>query len=197
MTLDFKFIKNNLDDPTFSESQGYFYDTRAPNSGDDAYINTIPFGNNFLVYWWDQSNNDTFILTNWGSTPLIWEHIVSDSNILFVIQGAGWQINTTRNYSDQSSLGFNTSRQPSTTNDVYLSCSVTLTNTLLTTSTVALQISLDNSTFTTISTLANLSEAVNSSTYSASIVVPAGYYYKLTTSGSGTQTLVNLQELIS
>jgi len=71
-----------------------------------------------------------------------------------------------------------------------------LANTLSTTSTVQIEISPDNSTWEVIATVENLTEA-SSNTYSANPVIPAGYYYQLTTAGSGTPTLVNLKELSS
>jgi hypothetical protein len=194
-SIEVEMAKKSMDDPLFNEAFGCLYDGRPPNSDDDAFVNSIGFGSTFFVLWWDQSVNDIYQLTNWGSTPLVWQKLATNLNILAMIAAAGWQINTPRSYSDQSALGFNVSRRPSLTNDTAISLSVTLANTLLTTSSVAFIISPDDTTFTTISTLANLNEAVNSSTYSANPIVPAGYYYKMVTSGGGTITLVNLLEL--
>jgi hypothetical protein len=126
---------------------------------------------------------------------MVWNRIVTDANILTVLDSAGWEINTSRGYVDESGWGFNTTRLPSITNDTAISFSATFTNTLLTTCTLNFQISADNITYVTIATLANLTEAVNSITLSANPTVPAGYYYRLATSGSGTITLINLQEL--
>jgi hypothetical protein len=113
--------------------------------------------------------------------------------------GLTWQFLFTqtaaRDYSDQSSLGLNASRQPSTVKNTFITGSVTLTNALLTTSTVTPKISADNVTFVSLPPVANLTEAVSSATYSFSFIVPPGYYYKLATSGAGTSILVNLQEL--
>lgn len=195
MSLKFEIVKKNIDDPNFSESQGFFYDTRPPSSDDDDYVNSIIFGNNFMVYWWDQSANDIYQLTNWENTPLVWQKFVTDLNLSSSIANIGWKINTSRSYSNQSSLGFNVSRRPSLTNDTTALLSATLTNTLLTTATVTIEISSDNSTFVSIGTIANLTEAVSSVTYAINFIVPVGYYYKLVTSGSGTAILVNLQEL--
>lgn len=116
-----------------------------------------------------------------------------------VNNGLSWQFLFTqpglKAYTNQSSLGFNASRQPSQIKDTQLAVGVTLTNTLLTTSTVEVQISPDNVTFETIAPMANLTQAVNSNTYFANPIIPAGYYYRLLTSGSGTHTLVVLKEL--
>jgi|SRR5271154_3219822 len=188
-------------DPGFDVEINYVA-TRDPTSSEPLIYNDLPF---LMLLWQNASSsdawetyatNDFFMCANNTADSQVWWRMVFDANILAILFAAGWQINTPRGYSDQSSLGFNISRQPSATNDVSLSCSVTLANTLLTTATVEIQISLDNSTFITICTLANLTEEVNSSTYSTNLTIPSGYYYQLTTSGSGTHTLVNLQELI-
>ena len=151
----------------------------------------------------DTSTNIEYRITGLGTfdsdtqtwTGTTFKQAVFDANILTTLDAQGWYINTTRGYTDQSSLGFNTSRQPSLTNDTQVKLSVTLANTLLTTSTATLEISPDDTTFEPIAVLANLTEAVNSSTYSDSGIIPAGYYYRVSTSGGGTQTLVILKEL--
>lgn len=194
MSLKFEVIKKNLDDPNFSESFGYFYDNRSPNSGDDDYVNSIGFGADFLVYWWDQSANTIYQLTNWGNSPLVWNEFVDNTNLLSLIASAGWQINTARNYS-ASGISLNSSRQPSITNDIFVVASINFVNTLLTTTTVTVEVSSNNSTWTTAAQIADTTGVDSNKTPMISFVVPASYYYRLVGSGSGTITLVSCNEL--
>ena len=194
MTLKFEIVKRSLDDPNLSESFAYFYDTRAPNSGDDDYINSIGFGADFLVFWWDQSTNNTYQLANWGSSPLVWSEFVNNANLLSLISAAGWKINTARNYS-ASGISLNSSRQPSITNDIFVVASINFVNTLLTTTTATAEVSPDNSTWTTVGQIADTTGVASNKTPMNSFVVPASYYYRLVGSGSGTITLVSCNEL--
>jgi hypothetical protein len=194
MTLKFEIVKRNLDDPNFSESQGYFYDTRPPNSGDDDYINSIGFGSDFLVFWWDQSANNLYQLTNWGNSPLVWNEFVDNANLLSLIAASGWQINTPRNYS-ASGISLNSSRQPSTTNDIFVVASINLVNTVSTTTTVTVEVSPDNSTWTTAGQIADTTGVASNTTSMINFVVPQTYYYRLVGSGNGTITLISCNEL--
>ena len=188
MTLKFEIVKRSLDDPTFSESFIYFYDTRAPNSSDDDYINTIPFGTDFLVFWWDQSVNDLYQLTNWGNTQLVWQKLVTNLNILDIISTVGWQINTNRAYTQRTSPIFSTSYTPSTTNDTFVIASFGLSDTLL--SPVSLTVAVGGVTIATV----GLAGITATETGVISFQVPANSTYEFTVV-SGSPTIVSVYEL--
>jgi hypothetical protein len=178
-------------DPGFDLLLGYVA-TRDPTINEPLIYNGYPY----LQQLWQtvESVDDfaTFTTTGYWLSPdntasaLIWWKMVFDANILSVLSARGWKINTTRGYTDQSSLGFNAPRRPSLTNDTAINVSVLLDNT----NPVNFQISPDGVTYETISTL-----AIQSNTCSESVILPAGYYYQLTVSGGATPTLVILKEL--
>jgi hypothetical protein len=194
MTLKFEIVKNNLDNPNFSEEFGYFYDTRAPNSEDDDYINSIPFGTDFLSFWWDQSTNNIYQLTNWGNTPLVWAQFANNQNLLSLISANGWEINTSRTYG-ASGISLNTARQPNLTNDTFVIASINQNNTLSTTTACTVQVSVDNVSWITAASIGEATGIVSNKTTAISFWVPAGYYYQLESSGTGTVTLVSCNEL--
>lgn len=196
--MNYKIIKNHahvqniLDIPGFNEELAFFYDTRDPNSGDDSYVNSLPFGTEFMCYWWNQTSGDIFQMTNWGNTPLVWTKFANNQNVLAMLNSAGWLINTSRSYSQRSSPAFSTSYTPSTTNDTQVIAVISLTSTVL----LAAQVNIQVNTGSGFSTIAEegLSGLAATSVRSITFTVPANASYQLV-SVSGSTSITQIKEL--
>lgn len=117
---------------------------------------------------------------------------VTDDRILAVIAEKGWNVNTSRSYSQRTSPAFNTSYAPSSTNDTQVQVSISLTSTVLTAATVDIEVD-SGSGFVTIAQL-SLSGLAATATQLASFLVPAGASYKLVQS-SGTSLITSIYEV--
>lgn len=186
------FIEMTLqDDPVISPYPFiYFTCDRDPTATEPVYI-----GYSGLIYfWWNTVSTNLFCCTNSNTQgSLVWQQIAMPQNILSMINGAGWKINTARNFSQRSSPAFNTSYMPSSTNDTTVIVSVNLTSTLLVPATVNLQVDTGSGFFTIIPF--NLPSSIALTLpFSGTIPVPPGSSYKLNqTSGGGS--IVNIYEL--
>lgn len=105
-----------------------------------------------------------------------------------------WQLNLSRAYFNVPAPAFNVSRQPSTTNDVNVTSSFSITNPTGQITTILAQVSPDDVTYSTVSNCG--SAAVQGATpYSLYFKVPRGYHYKFTRSGPAVTTIGFVQEL--
>lgn len=97
-------------------------------------------------------------------------------------------------YSVRSSPSFGTSYSPSATNNVFVLATVNIQTTILQTGTINVQVD-SGSGFSTISTIEKNS-VLSNDTHTLSFIVPAGSTYQIIKSGTGTNTLNGIVELI-
>lgn len=180
-----------MSDPTLSPYPFYYYTCdRDPTASEPLIFNNYP---GFMFFWWNTTSNDIFINIVSTTDSMVWEKYATSSNIESVLLNAGWNLNTSRSYSLRSSPAFNTSYSPSSTNDCYVICVVSVTSTLLTPGTVLFQ-SNDSGSFLTIGE-ASVSGVAASSSQTISCIIPANKSYKLLNS-SGTASIISINELL-
>jgi hypothetical protein len=188
-----KKIGEPLDDPVLTPYTNFFcfLADRDPTSSEPLVYQGY---DGLIIFWVNESTEQIFISMNNLATPLAWDKIITQSILLSVLKTLGWNINTSRNYG-ASGVSLNSSRQPSTSVDTFVSASIKQVNVLLSTTTLTAEVSPDNSTWTTVNTLQDLSGVASDYTTPIGFTVPASYYYRLVSSGSGTISLVSCEEL--
>lgn len=135
---------------------------------------------------------------NGGSLPMRANVTTSSGGSLVVLGDSSIinsNINLTRALSAQT-LAASTGRQPSTTHDTFISFSGTIVNVSALTSSITLQSSPNNSTWTTLQVFTTpLITTGSTSPFSA--LIPASYYYRWVSGASagGTNTISTIQEL--
>jgi hypothetical protein len=173
--------------------------TRNPTASEPA----LPYSNYpWLPFWWQTANSsdswttyttsDFWLCVNNTMDSMVWWRMVFDANILSVLNGQGWGINTSRSYSQRVSPAFNTAYTPSATNDTTVIITLGLVDTLLTPCSVNMQVN-TGAGYVTIAT-AGLSGVAATETTPVTIVVPAGASYKII-SVSGSPTINSIFEL--
>jgi hypothetical protein len=144
---------------------------------DDSMIDTDP---NWFSPWWNRATDNVFLCTNNTPASLVWKRFV-----LF---------DTNRTYSSVS-LSFGTARIPNANKETIVIASIRMVNTLLTTSTIEIQVdNAGNGTFATIATL-GMSGVAATNTQSVTFNVPVRSQYQIIQSGSGTNTIISINEL--
>jgi hypothetical protein len=169
-----------MSDPVYQGvgQPGYFFCDRDPTDT-EPNVNAIPFPNNWLVGWFNQTTNNLFFCLDPTATTLVWERYVLG------------QLNMPRLYVPVASPAFSTPRSPSSGEDVTVSAIVTLTSTLLTPAEVDAQID-GGGGYVTIATQ-GMSGLAATNTVTLTFTVPAGSAYQLIS--SGTASLVGVWEL--
>lgn len=186
-------ISNFLDDPTFNDIPFlYFTDTRDPTSVENG-VTSIGIPSGWLFYWWNTDTNDIFdFLGTDGSGNLLWQKQLTLTNVLSNLDIAGWEINTSRSYSQRSSAAFATDYTPSLTNDTQVIASISLTSTLITASEV--DVLVNTGVGNIVIAKESLGGLVATSDKSISFIVPAGASYRLS-QVSGTSSIIQIMEL--
>ena len=181
-----------MSDPIYQGTdQGYFTCDRDPTIS-EPIIDIIPFPNPWLIYWWNKTSNNIFQCVDITSGDMIWQKISTDKDILSIINSAGWKLNISRAYSLRSSPSFNTSYQPSTTNDTNISVIISLTSTSVTPAQVDLQVD-TGSGFNVVQTC-SISGLAATTINTLNLIVPASAHYKLVNS-SGSASITSINEL--
>lgn len=120
-------------------------------------------------------------------TGTAFKQAVFDANILATLNSQGWNVNTSRSYAN-AGIGFSSVRSPSSTNDVMVVASISLTSTLLTAATVQFQVA------GSVMTEVSLGGLAATATQTATFIVPAGSSYELVNT-SGTAAITYLKEV--
>lgn len=174
-----------MSDPVYQGTMpGYFICDRDPTDAEPE-VSVIPFPSDWIIGWWNTTNNSYFRCVDLTEDNLVWQRTVTGD------------FNNARAYSTVSSPSFDTSRQPSETSDVNVTASITLTGILVGSATVTPQVSADNSNWVSLPDV-NLTNTVSTQDLPLNFLVPVGYYYRLvsSTSGIGANTVLNsIQEL--
>lgn len=159
------FVSANLD-PTPSES-----------IIDDGGFSGDP---NWLFPWWNHATGNIFWCTDSTPGAMIWKRMVS--------------LDSGRTYSSES-VSFGTPRTPNNDKETIVIASVEMINTLLTTSTINVEVDdAGDGIFNTIATV-GMSGVAAMNTQSITFNVPASSQYKIVESGSGTNTIISICEL--
>lgn len=190
----YKQLGEKLDDPVLTPYTSFFcfLADRDPTSSEpDVYQGYA----GLILFWENTISGDFFISPDNIASPLAWNKIAVDANLLTMISAAGWQLNTSRNQS-ASGISLNTARRPSLTNDIQVTPSIRQVNTLLTSTALTAEISSNNSTWSTSGSLADNTGVASDYTTMFNFICPAGYYYRLVASGTGTVTLISCNELL-
>jgi len=179
-------------DPVYNgNSPSYFMCDRDPTAS-EPNVSSIPFPSDWLIGWWNQTDNTYWLCFDLTADSLVCHEIADSGNFESLLSNMGWKINTNRNYSSVS-LSFNTNRMPSATNDVFVNAVVNIQLSALQSSTIEAQVD-TGSGFSAVASLANASIATNN-TATLSFIVPVGASYKLVSSGTGTTSIVSINEL--
>lgn len=117
---------------------------------------------------------------------------IDETNLLPKIESEGWEANTARDYITQN-RAFNTSYQPSDTNDVELSGSISLTSTLILAATVDIQV--DTGSGFVMRERLSVSGIASTQIFPFSITIPVGAHYKLI-QVSGVSSIININEVL-
>ena len=178
-------IELTLDDPTLSPYPFiYFTCDRDPLPTESTY-SEYP---GLIYFWYNTVSNNVFCCANCQTTDsLDWQLMAMPQNILDMINTLGWQINTASSL-NSAGIGFGTVRTPSSTNYTFVYATIGLSSTILTPSTVNINIAGN--------TIGQLSLSGLTATESAfaGFPVPSNASYELIVA-SGSPTLIYLKEL--
>jgi hypothetical protein len=179
-----------MDDPVLSPYPFiYFTCDRDPLPTDTTYSGYA----GLIYFWYNTTSTNLFCCTDCSTAgALVWQEIAMPQNILSMLSGAGWQINTSRNYVQRTSPAFSTPYIPSTTNDTQVIVVVTLTSTLLTTAEVNIQV--NTGLGYTIVAESSVSGVAATNVYSMTFTVPANASYQVATV-SGSTSITQIMEL--
>ena len=155
----------------------------------------------YMMPWRNSTNGKVWYCTSapyvsYGdpliNTDLTWKYWLTESSSA---PSAIPYLNTTRQYQPVT-LAFNTSRTPSTTNDVYVKVIVGTSSALIGPAVVLLQTN-DTGTFVTLDE-DSISGVVESDFASVSGIIPVNVSYKIidNSSGAGSVTIVSIKELL-
>jgi hypothetical protein len=135
---------------------------------------------NWFAPWWNQATNNFFVCTDATPSAIVWKRLVT--------------FDIDRTYTSHS-LSFSTPRVPDINRETIVIVSIHMVNTVLTNTTVTVQVDdAGNGTFNTIATVA-MSGLAASTTETVTFHVPARSQYQFVQSGSGTSTIVSINEL--
>lgn len=212
----YKFAKITVDGSgniSAIDSLGEVDPTLPPEVRDISNSDQDRWNNAYIAFTWGapqgvflslaSSYNNPQFLTGIATSRIAWP-----SDASHYIDGAGGiQAFPQRSVSNSSSRSLNSSFQPSTTHDTFVSYSVqiacTLSLTTGQTGTISIQTSPNNSTWTEIGKFVNTNTGslviglslTNTNTGQLTAYVPSGYYVKLVSSGTGISTYITGQEL--
>lgn len=193
-----------MSDPVITNYGGafiYYTCDRDPTSDEPLVYNGY---SDLLLMWWNTANSTLFWCLNDTEAEMEWQQIITSNtaadiiltpeNLLLLKLALGYQIDSIRSYLPRSTPSFNTNYTPSSTNDTFVLATVNISLSLLQSSTIIAQIN-SGSGFVTVATAANGSVAINN-TSTLSFIVPANSTYKIVSSGTGSNTLNSIMELI-
>lgn len=144
-----------------------------------------------VVGWLNTTSGDYFNCSDQSNpTNWPWQKAINESNLA----AAMGSINQPRVYSAVASPAFSTSRRPSTTSDTRVVAGVTLTSVLLGSAVVTPQVSADNSTWQSLPPVGLLNVAGNVKN-AVHLLVPASYYYRITSTVSGVGAAASLDSV--
>ena len=203
-----------MSDPVLSSYPYYYYTCdRDPTSSEPLIFSGYSL---FGFYWWNTISNDFFVCLNDTANSLVWQKIVSSTNISSYLSGIptspvsilnggtgattaqnalanlGLKIGSNRSYSTRSSPAFSTPYTPSSTNDCFVMAVVNVVSTLVTPGTVLFQIN-DTGSYLTRGE-ASVSGVAASQFQTISAIVPVGKSYQLTNT-SGTASIASINEI--
>lgn len=185
-------------DPVFTSSSfgnSFIYYTcdRDPTGSEPLVYNNIP---GLTIFWWNTVSNNWFRCINNTADSMVWVKIADSGNFSDMLSDAGVSVPVSRIRTLRNSPAFNTAYRPSTTRDVEVNFTLNVTSILSFSSTVNIQISLDNSNWTTISSIVrNLSLAVNLNDL-ITFTVPVGSYYRIVQAAGSVASIVSIYELL-
>lgn len=179
-----------MSDPVISTFPYLYYTAdRDPTSSEPLVYNGHP---TLIFIWFNTATVDLFWCMDNTTDAMKWSKMVSPQNALSVLTALGWNINSNRSIHTVSSPAFNSPRTPSAISDTFTTASVQMVNTLLTTSTITVQVD-TGSGYNTVATI-GMSGLAATNTQAVSFIVPANSAYKILQSGSGTNTLISITE---
>lgn len=197
-----------MSNPVYVNNASYVYFTcdRDPTASEPDVVSQGVTTVNWPFFWWNQTSGDIFTYKGTdGSGNLLWRKEVDSTNVstyvpsnpVTIAQGGtnattaagartnlGLNINSPRSPTSIS-LAFNTSRQPSTTNDVFVSANIAFSAVLSLSAEVDIQTSTDNSTWVSYGKAKqqiNIAATIIQQLYA---LIPAASYYRFVAAGSG------------
>jgi hypothetical protein len=173
---------------------GYYECNRDPTSTEDPSLvyTDIP---DFLEFWWNTISGDFFYCPNNTLDEMIWNKFVDNNNISEILTSLGIPPPVSRLPIQRSSPAFSTSYQPSLANDTEIYLTLNFTSLLSLSSTVDIEISENNSNWTTIFTISkSLGLSVNEND-GYTFRVPIGCYYRIVQASGTEASIVSIYEL--
>lgn len=186
-----------MSDPILSSNiygNVYLYYTcdRDPTSSEPLVFNDIT---DLLFIWWNKTTNNFFRCVDNTSDSMIWVKEVDLNNITSILNSMGIFSPIPRSRNLRISPDFNTSYRPSITSDVEVNVTLNVTSLISFSSTVNIQISNDNLSWITISSIIRNSTSGISMNDLYTFTVPIGSYYRLIQSIGTASSIVSIYEL--
>jgi hypothetical protein len=188
-------LKAGYSTPTLISGFGalYYLCDRPPTSIEpDCYTDLSDFS-----YWWvDQIGDQLYWCVDNTSNAMIWLTIANQTNILSMLDGQGWEVNTSRAYVPTASPAFSTVYTPSATNDTTVVAVVLIDNSSLTSPNISAQVNSGGG-YTTIAAAAMSGAGIaGTSTQTLTFTVPAGASYQLIDTNAGpTDAIISINQL--
>lgn len=173
---------------------GYYECDRDPTATEDPSLvyTDIP---DFLEFWWNISSGDFFFCPDNTLNAMVWSKVISSNNLSNSLISLGMSPPVSRLPSQRSSPAFSTSYQPSSSHDTEIYLTLKFNALLSLSSTVNIEISEDNSTWTTIFPISKSISVATNINEGFTFRVPIGCYYQIVQASGTAASIVSIYEL--